>query len=174
MTRSERAGRALAMDTQAPRLAVDYVLFEFRDVVAYVIDQRHAELALANRKGTEKSLLGQMHHDLPIAPGEVRSRRHRAEIRLTLRRFDRHRRELPVGQLDCVIAHRLADQAQIVVAGLMTEAARAGMNQHHHLPEFDAERARGFGVVDFVDAAALEEMISRAERTELFVAALKG
>src|SRR5260370_33673854 len=106
-----------------------------------------------------------MHHDLPVTPCEIRCRRHRAEVRLTLVRANRHRRELPIRQLDRVATHRSADELQVVVAGLMAEPTRARMDDDGNLAEFDAERARRLFRINLVDAPDFEQMISRAART---------
>src|ERR1700687_2736922 len=113
-----------------------------------------------------------MHHDLPVTPCEIRRRRHRAEVRLTLVRANRHRRELPVRQFDAVAAHRTTDNLQVVVAGLMAEPARSRMDDDGNLAEFNAERARRLFRINLIDASDFEEMISRAECAELLAPAI--
>src|SRR6516162_4893679 len=68
--------------------AVHDMLFEFGDVVADVVDQGEAEFSWCNRERLEKSLLRQMHHQLPIAPSKIRRCRHRTQIRLPFRRVN--------------------------------------------------------------------------------------
>src|SRR6266446_6722880 len=114
------------------------MLLEFRDIVADVVDKSEAKLALAQAERLHEGALGEMHHDLPVTPCEIRRRRHRAEVRLTLVRATWHRRELPIGKFDAVAAHRVANNLQVVVASLMAEPARARMDDDGNLAELDA------------------------------------
>src|SRR5229473_2106404 len=174
MSRPERARRALAMNAQPAAHAIHRVLLEFRDIVADVVDKSEAKLALAQAERLHEGALGEMHHDLPVTPCEIRGRRHRAEVRLTLVRANRHRRELPIRKFDRIAAHSSADELQVVVAGLMAEPTRARMDDDGDLAELDAERARRLFGINLIDAPDFEKVISRAERAELFAAAVIG
>ena len=71
--------------------------------------------------------------DLAVRPGEVRGRAHRAEVPLSLGRRERRARELAVGEVDVVLRHDLIHQPDVVGADLMSETARAAVNQHGDL-----------------------------------------
>src|SRR5208282_1147504 len=85
---------------------------------------------------------------------------------------DRRRRELPVRKADFVLRHRRAKHPQVVIAGLMTKSARAGVYQDGDLIHLQSESARDAGFVDRIDAAYFEEVVSRTQCAELFPAAL--
>jgi hypothetical protein len=80
---------------------------------------------------------------------------------------------LAVGQADIVLAVGFLHNVQMVLAGLVPEAARACMNHDGDLPDLrDAHRLGGDGVVDFVHHLDFEEVVAAAERAELVFAAL--
>ena len=76
--------------------------------------------------------------------------------------------------MDSIAGRRGSHDAQVIVAGLMTEAPRARMDDDGDLPDFQPERRGVVGAIDLIDAADFEEMISRSERAELFAPARVG
>ena len=106
-------------------------VLELGDVVADVVDAGSQPSSRGARPSTRSNApLGERHHHLPVGPGEVRRRGHRAEVALALARADRRAGELAVGQLGCRMSrHRLAHDREGVVAHLVAEAARAGVDR---------------------------------------------
>src|SRR5271157_3111407 len=121
MAGRKSASRALPMNTKELLSAIDKMLFELRDVVTDVIYERKAQFYRADRQCLEEGSLCEMHDHLPIAPGKVRRRCHRAKIRLPFRGFDWIRGELPIRQLDLITRHRAPDELKIVVANLVSQ-----------------------------------------------------
>ncbi len=56
----------------------------------------------------------------------------------------------------------------------MAQAARAAVNLKHDVPHLQAHRLCRLGVIDLLDHVQLDEMVSRAERSELRTPALLG
>jgi hypothetical protein len=70
---------------------------------------------------------------------------------------------------------RLLHNVQVVLAGLVSEPARACVNHDGDLPNLgDAHRFGSFRVVDFVHHLDFEEVVAATERAELVFAALDG
>src|SRR5208283_671672 len=153
MTGSEGAGGALAMHAYESLLAIHNVLFEFGDIVADVVHQLEAQFSRRDRERLQEGLLGEVHHYLPIAPGEVRGGGHGAEIGLPFRRADWNGGELAIGQADSVTGHRATDKFEIVVAGLVAQPARARMDHNRDLTELEPHRIGKLRVIDLIDAA---------------------
>src|ERR1019366_1288545 len=137
-----------------------------------VVHQLEAQFSGRDRERFQESLLGEVHHYLPIAPGKVRGGGHSAEIGLPFRRADRNGGELSIGQADSVTGHRATDKFEIVIAGLVAQAARARMDQDRHLTEFESQRIGKLRVIDLVDAADFEKVIARTEGAQLLRTAL--
>ena len=62
----------------------------------------------------------------------------------------------------------------MVLAHLVAEATRAGVDRDREPPNLETARRPRSAVVDGVDALQLQEVVARAERTELTRAALEG
>src|SRR5271166_2014279 len=139
MARAEGAGGTLAMHADKSLATIHSVLFEFGDVMADVVHKLEAQFSRRNRERFQESLLGDVHHYLPIAPGKVRGGGHGSEISLPFRRADRNRGELAIGQIDFVTSHRANNKLKIVIAGLMAQAARTRMDQNRNLTEFESQ-----------------------------------
>src|ERR1019366_9167292 len=165
-------GAPRAMPAAEPLLAIHTVLFEFGDVVADVVHQLEAEFSRRDRERFQESLLGEAHHYLPIAPGKVRGGGHSAETGLPFRGGERNGGERAIGQVDSVTGHRATDKFEIVIAGLVAQAARARMDQNRDLTEFESQRIGKLRVIDLVDAADFEKVIARTEGTQLLRTAL--
>src|ERR1019366_7688893 len=137
-----------------------------------VVHQLEAQFSRRDRERFQESLLGEVHHYLPIAPGKVRGGGHSAEIGLPFRRADWNGGELAIGQVDSVTGHRATDKFEIVIAGLVAQAARARMDQNRDLTEFESQRIGKLRVIDLVDPADFEKVIARTERAQLLRTAL--
>ena len=69
--------------------------------------------------------------------------------------------ELPVGQLEAVPLRGVLERAQVVVADLVAQPARAGVDQHGELTLNQPHHLGRDRVVDAVDDLDLEEMVAR-------------
>ena len=108
-----------------------------------------------------------MGQELAVAPGIVGRGAHRAQVRLPLRASHRGAGELPVGKLEAVTLGSVLERRQVVVADLVPQPARAGVNQHGDLA-FVQTHDLGRGRVEHpVDDLDFEEMVARAERAAL-------
>ena len=81
--------------------------------------------------------------------------------------MNRRARKLAIRQRDAVLPARLAHHAQVILADLVSEAARAAVDHHRDLVLRQSERVRDALVVDFGDVLQLGEVIARSERAEL-------
>src|SRR6266511_2366035 len=139
VARAESAGRALAVDEDAAARAVHLVLLVLRDVVADVVEQARAEVALRDPQRVEERAHREPGHHLPVREGEVRGRLHRAEVPAPLVRADRRAGELAIRQRGVVLAvvgEPRRERGERLVADLVPEAARAGV-------DLEGDRARG-------------------------------
>ena len=173
MARAEGARRALAVHAHALPPAVDRVLLELGDVVADVVDEPEAQRGGPEAEGGREGPLGEAAHHLPVRPGEVRGRRHGGEVLLPLGRAERHAGELAVGHADPVARHGASHGAERVVAHLVAEPARPGMDHDRHLARRETECRGGAHVVHLVHALDLEEVVPGAERADLAPPALE-
>ena len=90
---------------------------------------------------------------------------------LALRTPHRGTGELPVGQLEPVPLRGVLERREVIVAHLVAQPARAGVDQDGDLPfvkTHDLGRGR---VEDPVDDLDFEEMVARAERAALVITA---
>src|SRR5205807_8342088 len=71
VARRKAARRALPVDGDPPRGALDLVLLELADVVRDVVDLEHPELAGAGAEDARERFPGPVGHRLPVGPGEV-------------------------------------------------------------------------------------------------------
>ena len=174
MARRKRAGRALAMHAERPPPAFDLVLLHLGDVVGDVVEQAHLQRFPRAAEELGEDLAGLPHQQLPVRPGVVRGATHRPEILLALGAMDRGTGQLPVGQLDAVLGRDFSQRQQRVVAHLIAQPARAGVDHHADEVFFEAHRVGGRFVEDFVDHLDFEKMVARAERAALVAAAFQG
>ncbi len=75
------------------------------------------------------------------------------------------------GSVDPVAAHRRSHQTDVVGADLVTEAARARVDQHGHHLRCEPEGSGRLGVEHGVHPLELDEVVARADRAELARAA---
>ena len=174
MAGGKRARGALAMHAQLLLLTVDVVGLHLGDVVRHVVDQVHAELFSRRLEHLGEGLAGQVRHDLPVRPGVVRRRPHRTEIVLTLRRTNRRTCELAIGQFDAVLLRHAAQRLEAVLAHLIAQAARAGVDHDGYPALLEPEYAGRVLIDHLLDHLHFEEVVAAAERAALRAAALKG
>ena len=144
-----------------------HVLLELGDVVGDVVNQLHPELFPRLAEEPREDLARLVSQELAVAPGIVGRRAHRAQVRLPLRAPHRGTGELPVGQLESVPLRGVLEGREVVVAHLVAQPARAGVDQDGDLPfvkTHDFGRGR---VEDAVDDLDFEEMVAGAERAAL-------
>src|SRR5918995_881251 len=158
----ERPRRALPMHEQLALV----VPLDLGDVVRVVVDlscslgglvPQHAADCRAYRVGDR----------LAVGPGGGGRGRHRRQVGASFGRGGRGARELAVGQVDAVPAHRAVHLLDVVAAHLMPEPARARVDQHRHLivaKPVDLGRGR---VENALNALKLDEVVARAHRPEL-------
>src|SRR5690606_8690925 len=167
----ERARGALAVHQQPRALAVDDVLLLLGDVVGDVVDELQAQLRPRPAEHGLERLTHLHRQELAVREAEVRRGPHRAQVRLPLGRVDRRAGELPVGQADAVALRHALEPAQVVVADLVAEAARAAVDQYRDVALLEAERRGGPAVLDALDELDLDEVVARAHGAALVGAA---
>jgi len=121
--------------------------------------------AAVNRRGHR--LTNPVGHRLPVCPGEVRGAVHRCQICLPLRRRERRTGELAIREDDSVAVEHCVHPFNVVRADLMTQAARAGVDQHGDLALAQAECTCGVRVEDPLDHLHLDEVVTRSHRSQL-------
>ena len=89
---------------------------------------------------------------------------------LPFRTIDRGAGQLTVGEIDAVLLRGVAQHRQRVVADLVAETARAGMNHHANL-SFSRPTPGNVGVENLIHDLDFQEMVARAERSALLRAA---
>src|SRR5579864_117731 len=167
MAGRERARRPLAMHPDFFPYAANVVFFQLRDVVGHVVQQVHAQILPRATEHIGKNFAGLGHQQLPVAEAEVRGRAHGADVTLAFVALDGSAGQLPIGQVDAVLLRRLAKHGQGIVADLVTQAARAGMDHNAHLILLETERACNAFVENVIDNLHLHEMIAGAQRAAL-------
>src|SRR5437870_1731541 len=98
MTRTKRAGRAFAMDVEAPRPVMDNMLLDFARVVRNVIEQFEPRL----RKEMGEYLSCEVGEDLAVRQRAVNTRPHRTKIALPHWRVNGRGSQFPIGQIQAV------------------------------------------------------------------------
>src|SRR5262245_11523785 len=135
------------MNQNALLLAVDNVRLTFRNVASDVVDYRHsytfAEDAL-------KRPARGVRYALPVRPGEVSGCGHRLEVSLALRRLDWRASELPIGNMQVVLAHGLIQMRDVIGANLVTKPARPRVDQNHDTILLEVVAGRSCLIEDFI------------------------
>ena len=106
-----------------------------------------------------------MGQHLPVGEGIVGGRVHRGEVVFCLGGGERRARQLPVGQIDPVLAGRLQHHVQVVRADLMSEATGARVDEDR-----DRARLEAMETGLFSDSKLIKEPWTE----QLFVAAADG
>ena len=135
MTGREGPGRPLAMDADLLReAAADVVVLELGDVVGDVVDQVQPQRLPGDAEDPGEDLAGLVGEQLAVAPGIVGRRAHRPQVGLPLGAVHRGAGQLPVGEREAVLLGRPLEDAEVVVADLVAEPARARVDQDGDLP----------------------------------------
>src|SRR5271166_4573368 len=135
MAGGKRSRRPLTMhaNLRAPALA-DVVILELGDVMGDVVNEVHPELLPGLAENPRKDLTRLVSQELAVAPGEVGRRAHGSQVILPFRTAHRRTRELRVWQLEPILPGSVLEHLQIVVADLVAQASRPGVNQYRDLP----------------------------------------
>ena len=137
------------------------------DVVADVVHEPHSELAGADPEHALENLADLVEHDLTIAPRVVGGATHGPQVRRPLAGIDRRGRQLDVREPVAVLAELRTDPLQIVVADLIAEPARTGVDHDDDLILGQAEPVRPALIEDPGHTLDLEEVVSRPQRPDL-------
>ena len=108
-----------------------------------------------------------MCQELAVAPGIIGRGPHRSEVRLPFWAAHRCTGKLPVGQLEAVTLGCVLERRQVVVAHLIAQPARAGMNQYGDLAFAKAHDLGRSLIEHAVDNLDFEEVVAGAERAAL-------
>jgi hypothetical protein len=147
------------------------VALELGDVVRHVVDLARALGGVAADRPSH-GLADAVGDGLPVGPGEVGRGGHRTQVGAALGRAHRRAGELAVRQRDPVALQGGVHPAHEVGTDLVAEPARARVDQHGQLPLLEPERRGRADLVDALDPLELEEVVARAERADLPLAAL--
>ena len=112
-----------------------------------------------------------MGQELAVAPGIVGGGPHRTQVGLALRASHRGAGKLPVGKLEAVPLRGVLERRQVVVADLVAQPARAGVDQDGDLAFVQAHDLGRSRIEHAVDDLDFEEVVARAERAALVVTA---
>src|SRR5918911_4750842 len=159
---TKRAGGSLAMHQH---LAAT-VLLELCVVVRKVI-QNTQTMLFRTEPSHLKSPSGKVRDKLPVREREIGRAGHSSEVSLPLRALYRGRGELPVPELDAVSRRYLYKALYIILADLVSEAARAAVDQYSDLPERETKSLGSLLVVDLVHVLHLEEVVAGPQGAEL-------
>ena len=174
MAGREGTGRPLAVDAQTGLLSADAVRLHLGDIVADVVDHLDPELPRPSLEDLLERQTNPVGDELAVGEGEVGGGVHRPHVALPLLRLDRSAAQLRVRKIDGVVAGRPEHHLQEVVAHLVAEPPRAGVDGDGDLPGLEPQGARRRAVVDLGDPLHLDEVIARSEGAELRPAALLG
>src|SRR5262249_45229970 len=147
--------------------AFDDVLLKLRDVVRHVVNQLHAELFPRLAEYPRKDLAGLVGQELAVAPGKVGRGSHRTHVRLALPAPHRRTGKRPVGELESVPLRRVLERGEVIVAHLVAQPARAGVDQYRDLALMQTHDLRGRPVDDAIDDLDLEKVVARSESPTL-------
>jgi hypothetical protein len=100
--------------------------------------------------------------ELAVREGEVRRRRHGPQVSLPFRALYGGGGELLVRELDAVARGGREEALDVILADLVPEAPRPGVDQDRDLSLAEAEGPGGLLVVDLVHVLHLEEVVTRA------------
>ena len=122
MPRGKGPGRALAVNAQSPSCPFDNVRFDFRDIVAHVIEQPKLQLSRRKPKLFFPGGPCQMHKDLPVGKGEVGGGGHGGDVLPGKGGRKPRACELSVGKLKPFLVHALHHPSEEFVANQIGRA----------------------------------------------------
>ena len=141
-------------------------LLELRVVVAAVVDQADPRVPGPHPESALHRLLHPVGEQLAVDEGVVRRGGEGREVPLSLWGEDVGAGELPVGDHDAVAPHVLRHPVEGVVAHLVPQPPRPGVEEEDRLPGEKPEGLCCLGEEDLLDLVDLEEVVPRAERAE--------
>ena len=150
------------------------MLLDLGHVVGDVVDLIDTGVGHLAAQGVIEAAADEVGQELAIAEGEVGRALHGRQILLPLRAAQGGTDQLAVGQLDVVLVDGLLEAGDVVGADLVAEAARAAVNLGHDLAGEEAHRRRGRLVEHLIDDVNLDEVVARAQRTQLVARPLIG
>jgi len=161
MTGGKRPRGPLAMHAELLRLPSTWWFSSLAMLWATSYTRFHLQRFPRAAEELGEDLAGLPHQQLPVAQAKLAAAASWPDISV-LPDCGRGAGQLPVGQLDAILGRRAAEHPQGVVAHLIAQAARAGMDHHANGLLGQAHGAGGRLVVDFLDHLHFEEMVARA------------
>lgn len=145
----------------------DAVLLDLRNVVRHVVHLPQLRRDPRVGKDGIKALAHEHRQHLPVGKRKVGRRLHRREIGAAFGRVERRTDQLAIGQHDVVALHHTLKIAHVVRAHLVAQAARAAVDQHHHLVVAQPIGVGHVVVVDLDHAVHLQKMVARPQCAQL-------
>src|SRR5258708_25015800 len=175
VTGGEGTRRTLTMDTYALHFAIDFIFFHLGDIVADVVNHRHALRPCLASKDPGESLAHTVHKSLAIGAAKVGPTSHSCQVGLPLVGLQRQASQLTIHQVKAEVLLLGLCQLHIVFRNLMAKTAAAAVNSHHDLANLtntqDGCRLR---IIDVVDFLHLGEVITRSKATKLLHPTTQG
>jgi len=109
-----------------------------------------------------KGPAGKMSHTLPVGPGKVGRPGHRPKVALALGVLSGAQTSSRSGRWMLYFAHRRLQAVNIVLAHLVAQPARAGVDLQGELPLEQAKDASYRLIIDLDDLLELNKVVSRA------------
>ncbi len=123
----------LSMNTNFFTLSVDFVIFNFGNIMTDIVNQAESEIGFGNIQCFLKTFLSLAVNNLSIGPGEIGGCGHCAQILFAFLRANRRANQLAIRQRNPIFLDCFSQDSQIVFADLMSQAARAAMDHYHDL-----------------------------------------
>ncbi len=176
MTGRKGARRSLAVDADLlwSNPFADGVLLELRDVVSNVVHQLHPQLFPRLAEDPREDLARLVGQELAVAPGVVRGRRIAPRYACPSGLRTGAQASCESGSSNPYRFGRVLEGRQVVVAHLVAQPARAGVDEHRDLALVQTHDLGRDRVVNPVDDLDFEEMVARAERAALIVTPRDG
>ncbi len=166
--------RSLAVHAEFFLLSGHGKFLDFGDIVADVIHQPHPQLAGGSAQGLFQNLPRQIHQDLAVGPGVVGPAGHGGQIVLPAPGGQIGTGQLTVGKRDAGLGLVFDHQRQVVVANLIPQAPRPGVNHDDDLAFVQTKNPRRGFIKDFFNGFDFQKMIAGAEGAQLLLSPLQG
>ena len=169
MAGAEGAGGALAVDIELALAAVDDMGLLLAGVVGDIVKQ-----AQVRPQHIPEHLACQVGDDLAIGQGAVDAGAHGAEVGAAQVGVEGGAGQLPVRQVDAVLAGGQGHALEVVGADLVPQAAGAAVDAHHHRPLLQAVGGGDGRVVDGLHLLDLQVVVAGAQGAHLVTLAALG
>ena len=173
MAGRERPCRPLPVNAKAPLFAADPVGFKLGDVVAHVVDQVSRVGEFLAKKLSQRAA-HVVADELSVRKREIGRRVHRADVRLGFGGGQGGAAELLIGQVDPVLADRSHHGVEVIVAHLVAQTPRSGMDEGGDATKRQPEATRDGLVEDVRNVSHLDEVIPASQGAELVSSASLG